>query len=129
MAETLRRARQDRQDLSLYKSLGFFVLAPASQIEGGVFSGQMTKDGIRDCLKKRVQMYDGESEHNELQKWLSKWALPLVDRMELSCCSWESVIARVSATHHEYGISLREFYELCKKYNAGAGTTAAGVGS
>jgi len=136
MAETLRKAKQD---LSLYKSLGFFVLAPASRIEAGVFSDQMTKDGvhgIRRCLRERVQMYDGhdndsqsKSKRNELEEWLNKWALPLVDRMELGCCSWESVIDRVSATHPEYGRSLSEFYKLCLEYNAGAGTTAAGAGS
>ena len=126
MAETIRRAGQP---MSLYKSLGFFVLAPAQQIEAGVFSGQMSKDGIRSRLVQRVQMYDSQSNRIELQKWLDEWALPLVDRMELSCCSWESVIDRVSMTHPEYGASLNGFYHLCLKYNAGAGTTAAGVSS
>jgi hypothetical protein len=126
MAETLRRAGQS---MSLYKSLGFFVLAPESQIKTGVFSGQMNKEGIRDRLRHRIQMYDGQPKHIELQKWLEEWALPLVDRMELSCCSWESVIDRVSIAHPEYGASLGEFYQLCLKYNAGAGTTAAGAGS
>ena len=105
--------------MSLYKSLGFFVLAPALQIEAGLFSGQMTKDGIRSRLVQRVQMYESEkANYIELQKWLDEWALPLVDRIELSCCSWESVIDRVSVTHPEYGASLGEFYQLCVKYNA-----------
>ncbi|MGA2990722.1 MAG: hypothetical protein ABSD88_09625 [Candidatus Korobacteraceae bacterium] len=131
MAETLcRTGRRTGRPISLYKSLGFFVLAPESQIKAGVFSGQMTKDGIRDRLRQRIQMYDGQQpKFIELQKWLDEWALPLVDRMELSCCSWESVIDQVSVTHPEYGASLREFYQLCLKYNAGAGTIAAGVGS
>lgn len=127
MAETLRKV--GRRPLSLYNSLGFFVLAPESQIRDGVFSVQMNKGGIRKRLRERVQMYDGEPTYNELQKWLDEWALPLVDRMELSCCSWESVIDRVSVTHPEYGASLREFYKLCLKYNAGAGTTPPGAGS
>ncbi len=114
--------------MSLYKSLGFFVLAPESQIKAGVFSGPMSKDGIRDRLRERVQMYDGQT-HIELQKWLNEWALPLVDRMELSCCSWESVIHRVSMKDLEYGASLGEFYGLCLKYNAGAGNASAGAGS
>ena len=126
MAETLRRAKRP---MPVYKSLGFFVLAPESQIKAGVFSGQMNKDGIRGCLRQRIQMYDGQPKHSELQKWLDEWALPLVERMELSCCSWESVIDQVSVTHPEYGASLREFYQLCLKYNAGAGTTPPGAGS
>ncbi len=115
--------------MSLYKSLGFFVLAPALQIDAGAFSRQMSKEGIRSRLIQRVAMYDTQSNRTELQKWLDEWALPLADRMELSCCSWESVIDRVSATHHEYGASLDEFYQLCLKYNAGVGTAAAGSGS
>ncbi len=126
MAETLRRAGRP---MSLYKSLGFFVLAPALQIDAGAFSRQMSKEGIRSRLIQRVAMYDTQSNRTELQKWLDEWALPLADRMELSCCSWESVIDRVSATHHEYGASLDEFYQLCLKYNAGVGTAAAGSGS
>jgi len=122
MAETLRRAGRP---MSLYKSLGFFVLAPASQIDAALFSSQMSKDGIRDRLGKRVQMYDAQSNRKryvELQKWLDEWALPLVDRMELTCFSWESVIDAVSKTHAEYGPSLDDFYKLCRRYNAGAGS-------
>src|SRR5208283_3566042 len=126
MAETLRRAGRP---MELYKSLGFFVFAPDSQIKAGAFSVQMSKDGIRGRLVQRVQMYDGQPTHTELQKWLEEWALPLVDRVELSCCSWESVIDRLSATHPEYGGSLREFYKLCLKYNAGVGSTPPGAGS
>jgi len=125
MAETLRQAGRS---MSLYKSLGFFVLAPAAQIEAGVFSGQMSKDGIRSRLVQRVQMYDGQSNRFALQRWLGEWALPLVDRMELACCSWESVIDRVSATPAEYGASLGKFYQLCLKYNAGPRSAAAGPG-
>ena len=91
MAETLRKARRR---ISLYKSLGFFVLAPESQIKAGVFSVQMSKEGIRERLRERVQMYDGQPTHDELQKWLDEWALPLVDRIELSCHSWESIECR-----------------------------------
>lgn len=121
MGETLRRAGQP---ISLYKSLGFFVLAPERQIEAGVFSSQMSKDGIRGRLVQRVQMYDSQCNRLELQKWLDEWALPLVDRMELACCSWESVIKRVSVAQPEYGASLDEFYRLCLEYNAASGSTA-----
>jgi len=124
IAETLRRAKRS---VPLYKSLGFFVLAPESQIDAGVFSSQMSKDGIQDRLRQRISMYEGEPNHIELKGWLDEWALPLVDRMGLSCCSWESVIDRVSVSHPEYSASLREFYKLCLKYNAGAGTTAPGA--
>lgn len=123
IAETLRRA--GRRPISLYNSLGFFVFAPAKQIDDGVFSSQMTREGIRGRLLQRVKMYEAESNHAELQKWLDEWALPLVECMALSCCSWESVIDRVSVTYPEYGASLREFYMHCLKYNAGVGTTGA----
>jgi len=120
MAETLRRAGQP---IPHYKSLGFFVLAPASRIEEDKAFPQMSRDGIRDRLRERVRMYDDQS-HAGLQKWLSEWVFPLVDRMELSCCSWESIIKRVSAAQPEYGESLGKFYQLCLHYNRPAGAAA-----
>ena len=107
-----------------YKSLGFFVLAPASQIEAGIFSGQMSKDSIRNRLIQRVRMYEGQSDHANLQRWLDEWAFPVVDRLKLDCCPWESVIDQVKVINPEYGASLAEFYELCRKYNAAANPTA-----
>lgn len=118
MAETLRRAAKP---LSRYSSLGFFVLAPASQIKGGLFDKPMSREGVRLRVAERVQMYTGEKRHGDLQRWLEDWVLPLVDRMTLKCCSWESVIERARISVPEYGASLARFYELCLKYNAVAG--------
>ena len=44
MAETLRRASRP---VGSYSSLGFFVLAPESQVAGGVFASQLTKRALR----------------------------------------------------------------------------------
>jgi hypothetical protein len=124
IAETLCRAQRP---LPVYKSLGFFVMAPGSQIESGVFQDLMHKDAIRSRLAERVRMYQGQSNHAELQKWLNDWALPVVERIEMGCCSWESVIKRVKVTQPEYGTSLDEFYKLCLKYNAGANDASLGT--
>jgi hypothetical protein len=63
-----------------------------------------------------------------LQKWLDDWAVPLIDRIELACNSWESVIDRVSQVRREHGASLGEFYNRCLKYNVGARVAAAATG-
>lgn len=108
-----------RCNLSLdrYRSLGFYVLAPESQITKGVFSEHMTKVGIKRKLIERVAMHRDETRYPELAQWLQKWALPLVDRIELACFSWEDAIKRITAADACYGASLGEFYSLCLRYN------------
>ena len=99
-----------------YKSLGFYVIAPASQISNRVFSKQMTKAGIRRQLEDRVAMHDGQ-QLAALKKWLEDWALPLVERMEVDCYSWETAIDKIEEADGSYGASLKEFYLQCRKYN------------
>src|SRR6056297_3202708 len=45
--------------LEQFDSLGFFVVAPKSQIEAGVFSDLVTVDRIRSQVATRVEQYDG----------------------------------------------------------------------
>jgi hypothetical protein len=119
MAETLRRAECP---IWFYRSLGLFVLAPAKQIDDGAFSSQMNKEAIRGALLTRVKMYEEQPNHFDLQKWLDEWALPLIDRMERSCCSWQSIIDRIWANHIEYGASFWRNHDGTKRsYSARLG--------
>ena len=114
MAKALSRCKLP---VDSYRSLGFYVLAPASQIHRGVFSEHMTKVGIKRKLTDRAAMHRDEAHYEELAQWLQDWALPLVDKMDLACFSWEDAIKRISAADASYGASLAEFYALCLRYN------------
>jgi hypothetical protein len=115
MAEAL---RQSARPIQSYKSLGFYVMAPASQINAGVFTDQMAKAGIRQKLVERVAMYKGQPPERALEKWLEEWALPLVDKMDVASYSWETAIDRIATVDVGYGASLDEFYRLCVKFNS-----------
>jgi len=118
MAETLRRAERP---VSQYTSLGFFVFAPESQINSGLFAEPLRRNGLRDRLLKRAAMYDGEPCRVEILRWLENWALPLVEQITLDCCPWESIVQRVRISAREDRDSLGHFYELCLKYNQAMG--------
>ncbi len=117
MAEALRRAGKP---VASYDSLGFFVLAPESQIRAGVFDIQMGRENIRSRIGQRVKMYETEAEFPRLDEWLASWVEPLVNSLELKSCSWESLLDRIAATDRDRGADLRNFYSLCLKYNAPA---------
>ena len=108
---------RSKRPIQSYKSLGFYVLAPASRIGEGVFSDQMAKAGIRRKLAERVAGHGGQPEHAALEQWLQEWALPLVEQMELDCYPWEAAIRKIAAVDAGYGASLHEFYQLCLEYN------------
>jgi hypothetical protein len=114
MATALMEAKRLPQS---YKSLALYVFAPASQIEKGVFSIQMAKDDIRQRIETRMAAHAGRPEHAGLERLRKEWALPLLDRMELDCYSWETAIGKIKAADASYGESLREFYQRCCLYN------------
>ena len=60
---------------SEFRSLGFYVLAPRSQIEGGVFERAMNRTSICDVVKDRVKNYDDPKDD-----WFETWfrAYPVV---------------------------------------------------
>ena len=96
-----------------FESLGFYVIAPHEQIAGDVFSSQMDKSRIRDKVERRVNGYSNEGEKfDELQVWFNDSFVPVLERFDIRCISWESVIDKVDDA------SIREFYNRCLRFNA-----------
>lgn len=121
MAWALAQVRPSRP-LTEYASLGFFVLAPESQIQAHVFAGQMTRQALRASIEERVGLYDPEHQA-KLDPWLHEWALPMLDGASpfmLACLSWESVIRRIAEQDPAYGDRMGSFYAQCLRYNAPA---------
>jgi hypothetical protein len=59
MAEVLSRAKRSPSELD---SLGFFVLAPASQVGPVVLPSLLEKQSLRAAVEARIQMYEREPE-------------------------------------------------------------------
>ncbi len=91
-------------------NLGFFALAPRSQIEAGVFSGLATKSSIERKVVARAQAYDGL--HDD---WIERWFLPTLRQVTVATMSWESVLAALPAG--DEADALQTFYAQCLRYN------------
>lgn len=114
MAEVL---RESGRPISDFRSLGFFVFAPQSEIASGDFLSKVNRESIRKRLEERVFGYDGKPAHSGLKTWLDRWALPLIDRVELGCHSWESIIGRIERSNPDEHVPMSQFYENCLRQN------------
>ena len=114
MASTLEHSRKQIGDL---ESLGFYVLAPESQINQGVFAEQMTRESIMRKVQQRIAQYDdGKGARRE---WFDNTFRPLVSRIDLACWSWENALKAIIEANPSEGNTIREFYDRCLIYNQG----------
>ena len=110
LAEVLHRAGRHPDQ---FTSLGFLVLAPAEQIDAGVFEKEMTKQSIRDKVSRRVSEY-GDSAKD---RWLLERFSPILTKSRVECLSWEGIIDHVNSLDSRFGADLYEFYNLCLQFN------------
>lgn len=110
IAEVLRRANIKPRSV---QSLGFFVVAPQSRIDEGVFERQMDRAGIADVVQRRVEEY----QDTEKQRWYDEAFLPVAETASIRCISWEEIIDLTSRTDPEFGSDLSDFYSECLKFN------------
>jgi len=110
IAETLNRANRDPNNLS---HLAFHVLAPKSQIDGGVFEKNMSYDSIQSKVQRRVEEYGGEKD-----SWYDEWFKPTLDKTHIDCISWEKIIEDIDGNDITSGMQINQFYDLCKHYNS-----------
>lgn len=99
-----------RVELKAIDRLGFYVLAPAGQIEAGVFGSLVTKESIYRKVAARVTQYQGAWD-----LWFRETFEPVLDRVRVAVLSWESVLEVLPGGAEASGI--REFYVLCLQFN------------
>jgi len=112
VAKVLQRA--DRHPSSL-SHLGFYVLAPQSQIDAGKFDQEMNRDSVRHKVERRVTDYAGEKD-----QWYTDWFEPTLQRTEIGVVSWEDLIGTIAEHDSASAHSIEEFYEQCVRYNQSA---------
>lgn len=93
--------------------LGFFVVAPASQIKDGVFDEHTSKESVREKVSLRVSAYNDAG----LDAWLANWFLPMLERMTLAALSWESVVAAIAQKEPQAGQAIAQFYQRYLAFN------------
>jgi len=108
IAEVLKRAERQAH---AFEALGFYVLAPSSQIEQGVFDKDLDKDSLHATVKQRVEGYEGKRD-----RWFSECFLPVLERLEVKAVSWEELIIYLLASDPAAD-QLQYFYERCLEFN------------
>lgn len=119
LCEVLRQARDDHQVISSPHDLdifGFFVLAPSSQIDEGLFKDQLDRENIFQKIQNRAGKYEGEK-GKLLGGRLHDWVRPMMERISLGSLSWEEIIQGIKGVDGNSGKELQEFYERCLVYN------------
>lgn len=95
-----------------FESLGFYVLAPHEQITKGKFSAQTNKSSIREKVKRRIDAYsEDEEKYADLRSWYNGFFLPVLERIDIRCVSWETIIDKIDE------VAIRNFYSRCLKFN------------
>jgi hypothetical protein len=98
-----------------FGTLGFFVVAPQSQIEDGIFSEYMTRDSIMETVARRVAEYGGEKDD-----WRDRRFIPVAKRASIKTVSWEEIISGISGLDAPFGAELEAFYANCLRFNRAA---------
>jgi len=109
MAEVLRKANRKPTNI---ERLGFYVVAPLTQINQAVFSPYMSTESIQNTVGRRVTEYDEPKD-----EWLHDWFMPTLNRAEIGTISWECIVSFIETEDAAMGESVKEFYDLCPKYN------------
>ena len=129
IAYTLQRAFRKPEKIKNMSKVGFYVIAPQSQIDSGLFDAPMSSKSIRSRVSERIQQFTGRS-RDTLADWQQEWFTPLVEKMEiektLKCLSWEGLIDQI--TNQEIKTEIEEFYKLCKKHNMAVSRSADNTG-
>jgi len=112
IAEVLCRAKRKPDEL---RTLGFYVVAPSSQIEQGIFNKFLNKGSIKELVNLRVSKYTGDR-RNKLNQWFSDWFLPTLNKIDIQEVSWGSLIDFLTQNAQD-AEGLRKFYNLCLKFN------------
>ena len=109
ITEVLRRANRHPGEL---QKLGFYVLAPQSQIEKKVFTRLMSRKSIRQKVERRVKEYVGDKD-----QWYSEWFQPTFQYIKIRSISWEELIEKITEQDGESGESIDGFYQRCLEFN------------
>ncbi len=106
MAEALRHANRYPPDVAY---LGFYVVAPHTQILHGVFAEPLSRESLRQKGKQRVEAYGAKRK----QQWYDEWLVPAIQHVELAALSWESLIDTIRQHDPPAAAALEQFYMRC----------------
>jgi hypothetical protein len=98
---------------SSFEKIGFFVIAPESQINSGVFTEHLSPEKILSVVSRRVSEY----QEPEKDKWLADWFIPTLEKMLINEISWEELVNVIKQSDTVYGAQIEAFYGRCLEFN------------
>ncbi len=109
IAWAIKQANRTAED---FESLGFYVFAPSDQINRGVFSSQVDKYSIKEKVEHRISAYAVHTKkYAELLTWQKDFFVPVLERIDLRCIPWETIIDKIDDP------DIRNFYSRCILFN------------
>jgi hypothetical protein len=92
--------------------LGFYVLAPQSEVDQAVFAEQMSRESIQQKVELRVREYIKAGDEKK-QGWLNDWFQPTFKKVDIRTISWEDVITVIEEYDLPSVNSIGAFYSKC----------------
>ena len=109
---------QSSIDISDMPSVGFYVIAPATQLENEpTFKNYLFKDSIKNKVWSRVQAYRGEPAELQKIEWYDNYFMALLDKIDVNALSWEQIIEHIQSIDKDYGLQLSQFYQKSLAFN------------
>lgn len=102
---------------SSFERIGFFVVAPESQINDGVFAEHIDPERVRSVVCRRVAEYQAP----EKDKWLGDWFIPTLENIRIREISWEELVGLINQSDSAFGAQTNAFYKKCLEYNQPVG--------
>lgn len=99
--------RVSQRPVGAFRSLGFWVLAPESQIQSGTFAC-VDRQTIEQKIRGRIEAYEPEWRQKRLEPWLRDSLAPVLERVDLACVPWEEVLHNIGRTDPAHGAALQE---------------------
>jgi hypothetical protein len=112
IAHHLEKARRPPEAL---ESLAFYLVAPESRINQGLFKEFLELDGpngIRACVAERVRSF--APKHDE---WHADYFERTLVRAAICPITWESIISYIRRVDAGDAASLQMFYDRCRQFN------------
>lgn len=110
IAEVLKRADCTPET---FTNLGYYVLAPAGQIQARTFTRHLNKSSIKDKVERRVSSYKGKRDD-----WFKDWFTPTLNNIDVDSISWESLLDNVRENDSRIGQDLFDYYSSCLSFNS-----------
>ncbi|MGB5630900.1 MAG: hypothetical protein WBM57_16150, partial [Woeseiaceae bacterium] len=114
IAEVMRKAKRAPESLS---RTGFFVVAPQSRIDEGVFADHMDVENIRSVVERRVLEYE---DPKRLQ-WFEKHFIPVLENSVIRCVPWEELLDEIRTVNPIDADHFHAFYIKCVRFNESVG--------